>query len=278
VSTALPQSDGRQVEIHIKGRDLRQGHTKEVVLTPADLAEALTLPVAEMAEFICRALEDLPPQVAADERGAGLDLDALGTRLADRQVVAATHVADDRLVHGVAGTAQRLRGQDVAAPQHGDVGRAAADVDHHGGSGPEHELGAERGRHRLGDEKDLARAERHRGVVDGFALDLRSSGRHADQDARAAEAQAALRALDEMAQHRLSSHEVGDDAVAQRPHHLEAFRRPSDECYGLAADRQDLAFAAMGAHGDNGRFIDDDAAADHVHERVGRAEVDRNVF
>jgi rod shape-determining protein MreB and related proteins len=89
--TALAQPNGRQVEIHIKGRDLRRGHTKEVILTPADLAEALTLPVAEMAEFICRALEDLPPQVAADviERpiiltGGGAQLDRLDAALHQR--------------------------------------------------------------------------------------------------------------------------------------------------------------------------------------------------
>jgi rod shape-determining protein MreB and related proteins len=64
--TALAQTKGRQVEIHIKGRDLRQGTTKDVVLTSGELAEALTLPVAEMSEFICRALEDLPPDVAAE--------------------------------------------------------------------------------------------------------------------------------------------------------------------------------------------------------------------
>ena len=68
--TALAQPNGRQVEIHIKGRDLRQGRTKKVVLTPADMAEALALPVAEMAEFIRRALEDLPPEVAAQVTGA----------------------------------------------------------------------------------------------------------------------------------------------------------------------------------------------------------------
>ena len=64
--TALAQTNGRHVEIHIKGRDLRQGTTKDVLLTSGELAEALTLPVAEMSEFICRALEDLPPDVAAE--------------------------------------------------------------------------------------------------------------------------------------------------------------------------------------------------------------------
>jgi rod shape-determining protein MreB and related proteins len=63
--TALALPNGREVEIHIKGRDIRQGHPKEVVLTQADTAQALSLPVGEMGEFICRALEDLPPEVAA---------------------------------------------------------------------------------------------------------------------------------------------------------------------------------------------------------------------
>jgi rod shape-determining protein MreB len=64
--TALAQSNGRQVEIHIKGRDLQHGRLKEAVLTPLDMAEALAGPVGEMAEFICRALEDLPPAVSDD--------------------------------------------------------------------------------------------------------------------------------------------------------------------------------------------------------------------
>jgi rod shape-determining protein MreB len=62
--TALALPNGREVEIHIKGRELRQGQLKEVVLTQADTAEALSVPVGEMGEFIRRALEDLPPEVA----------------------------------------------------------------------------------------------------------------------------------------------------------------------------------------------------------------------
>jgi rod shape-determining protein MreB and related proteins len=64
--TALAAPNGRDIEIHIKGRDLGNGHLKSVVLTPADMAEALALPVAQMAEFIRRALEDLAPDTAAD--------------------------------------------------------------------------------------------------------------------------------------------------------------------------------------------------------------------
>src|SRR5262245_36873195 len=64
--TALAAPNGREVEIHIKGRDLADGRRKTAVLTPVDMAEALAPPVAQMAEFIRRAIEDLAPDVAAD--------------------------------------------------------------------------------------------------------------------------------------------------------------------------------------------------------------------
>jgi rod shape-determining protein MreB len=79
--TALAQPNGRQVEIHIKGRDLKQGRLKTVVLGPQDMAEALSGPVSEMAEFIQRALEDLPPQIADDVMGRGIVLTGGGALL-----------------------------------------------------------------------------------------------------------------------------------------------------------------------------------------------------
>jgi rod shape-determining protein MreB len=85
--TALAQPNGRQVEIHIKGRDLRNGRPKEAVLTPLDMAEALASPVSEMAEFIRRALEDLPPHVAADVTARPIVLTG-GGALLDRLDVA----------------------------------------------------------------------------------------------------------------------------------------------------------------------------------------------
>jgi rod shape-determining protein MreB len=87
--TALAAPNGREVEIHIKGRDLADRRLKTVVLTPVDLAEALALPVAQMAECIRRAIEDLAPDVAADVTardialtGGGALLDRLDAALA----------------------------------------------------------------------------------------------------------------------------------------------------------------------------------------------------
>jgi rod shape-determining protein MreB and related proteins len=79
--TALAQPNGRQIEIHIKGRDLKQGRLKTVVLGPGDMAEALSGPVAEMAEFVQRALEDLPPKIAEDVMGRGIVLTGGGALL-----------------------------------------------------------------------------------------------------------------------------------------------------------------------------------------------------
>ena len=72
--TAVAQSNGRDTEIHIRGRDLRQGRAKSIVLGPHDIAEALEDPIEEISEFTQRALEDLPPEVSTDicERGINL--------------------------------------------------------------------------------------------------------------------------------------------------------------------------------------------------------------
>jgi rod shape-determining protein MreB and related proteins len=67
-STAV---NGHASEIHIRGRDLRQGRPKSIVLVPQHIAEALDEPIEAMSEFIQRTLEDLPPEVSTDicERG-----------------------------------------------------------------------------------------------------------------------------------------------------------------------------------------------------------------
>ena len=89
--TAAALANGRHAEIHIRGRDLRQGKPKSIVLGPADIAEALEDPVEVIAEFVQRALEDLPPEISTDicERGihltgGGALLDKLDSELSRR--------------------------------------------------------------------------------------------------------------------------------------------------------------------------------------------------
>lgn len=50
--TAMHQPNGHDAEIHIRGRDLRQGRPKSIVLGPGDIAGALAHPIEEIAEFV----------------------------------------------------------------------------------------------------------------------------------------------------------------------------------------------------------------------------------
>jgi rod shape-determining protein MreB and related proteins len=69
-------------EIFIRGRDLKEGKAKTVVLGPHDVAAALDLPIEEIAEFIQRAVEDLPPELANDICEHGAHLSGGGAKLA----------------------------------------------------------------------------------------------------------------------------------------------------------------------------------------------------
>jgi rod shape-determining protein MreB len=79
--TALAGSNGRAAEVHIRGRDVRKGLAKSVVLTPKDVAEALSEPVESIADFVQRALEELPPDVLSDITRRGIHLTGGGAML-----------------------------------------------------------------------------------------------------------------------------------------------------------------------------------------------------
>ncbi len=64
--TAIIDGDSRAVDIHIRGRDLRQGRPKSIVLSPGNIAEALDGPIDYISDFIQRSLEDLSPDIASD--------------------------------------------------------------------------------------------------------------------------------------------------------------------------------------------------------------------
>lgn len=120
--SAIIGADSRDVDIHIRGRDLRQGRPKSIVLNPGNIAEALDAPIDNICEFIQRGLEDLPPDIAADicERGicltgGGALIDGLHTEFARRVGVAFT--VPDRPMHCVIrGSATIL--EDLESRQH----------------------------------------------------------------------------------------------------------------------------------------------------------------
>ncbi len=83
VGSAMLSSGSADAEVHIRGRDLRQGRPKSAVLGPRDVAEALQGPMEELAEFIQRALEELPPEVSSDIIERGIYLTGGGALLRD---------------------------------------------------------------------------------------------------------------------------------------------------------------------------------------------------
>ena len=184
-------------------------------------------------------------------------------------------VVDDRLVELVAADPDRLRDDDPAERDHRDLGGAAADVDdQRAGRLGDRQAGADRRRHRLLDQVGLAGAGREAGLLDRPLLDPGHAGGDADDDARVGEA-VGVHLLDEVAQHLLGDVEVGDHPVLERPDRGDRARRAPQHPLRFDADRVDLAVARVDRH-DRG-LGEHDAAAAHVDERVGRAEVDGHV-
>lgn len=78
---ALPCADERDVEVHIKGRELREGRPRSALLGRTHVAAALQHSVRELSEFVQRAFEDLPRDVAADIANVGIVLTGGGAQL-----------------------------------------------------------------------------------------------------------------------------------------------------------------------------------------------------
>lgn len=81
--SASTSADNSDTEIHIRGRDFREGRPKSVVLKSQDVAAALAGPIETMAEFIQRALEDLHVEVSGDICERGIQLTGGGALLRD---------------------------------------------------------------------------------------------------------------------------------------------------------------------------------------------------
>ncbi len=114
VGSALLDATVAEAEVHIRGRDLRQGRPKSAILGPHDVAEALQDPLEELAEFIQRAIEELPPEVSTDifERGVHMTGGGALLRHIDKELerrVGVKFIIPARPMHCVIeGTAQVL--------------------------------------------------------------------------------------------------------------------------------------------------------------------------
>ncbi|HET9629902.1 MAG TPA: rod shape-determining protein [Novosphingobium sp.] len=71
---AVVPADGVGETIHIKGRDLVNGVPKEITITQANIAEALSEPIGAIVEGVRIALENTAPELAADIVDQGIVL------------------------------------------------------------------------------------------------------------------------------------------------------------------------------------------------------------
>ena len=114
IGSACAPDDGDGDSISVKGRDLITGLPKEIIITQRNLSEALADPVSQIIDIIKKALEQTPPELAADIVESGIMLTGGGSLLnnLDKVLRRATSlpvsIAEDPLLCVVMGTGKIL--------------------------------------------------------------------------------------------------------------------------------------------------------------------------
>ena len=114
VGAACPPTDGDGKEMTIKGRHLIEGVPKEIRITERQIADSLFEPVNAIVEAVKVALEQTPPELAADIVDKGIVLTGGGGLLKNLDVVLSQAtglpviVADDPLSCVAKGTGSAL--------------------------------------------------------------------------------------------------------------------------------------------------------------------------
>ena len=122
VGIAVPPKTGDGKTIDIKGRDLASGVPKEIELTQAQVAEALSEPIQTIIEGVKSALEDTPPELAADLVDMGVVLTGGGALLEsmDEAIREATGlpvtIADEALSCVALGSGKALESESSFEP------------------------------------------------------------------------------------------------------------------------------------------------------------------
>lgn len=129
VGTAIPTSNGQAAIA--RGRDLRSGLPREVTVTGAEVADAISASVNAIVEAVNDTLEDTPPELVADLMSRGVTLAGGGSLLNHLDVLISqrtrmpAHLADDPMGCVVRGTGKALndleilRRVTIGGPQNG---------------------------------------------------------------------------------------------------------------------------------------------------------------
>ena len=81
IGSAMPPTKGEGLTLEIKGRDLMNGVPREITVTEAMIADALSEPAEQIVEAVKHALEATPPELAADIVDKGIVLTGGGALL-----------------------------------------------------------------------------------------------------------------------------------------------------------------------------------------------------
>lgn len=227
-------------------------------------------PVArwQALHFIGRVL-----RVAVDARDR--DLDPLGHPLAEQDVVAGTHVFDDRGVELVPRQLDRRFADDAVEGEHRDVARTAADVEDEVAVRPRDvDTRADRRRDRLLDQVDAARAGLHGGVDRRLRLHASDERGHAERHPRFHHI-VGTGLFHEVFDHRLGHLVVGDDPVLQRADGGDLRGRLAQHVVRLVPHAEHVPGAGVDRH-DRG-LPQHDAVRAVIDEYRRRSQVDPDV-
>jgi rod shape-determining protein MreB len=114
IGSACPPEDGEGRIMGVKGRDLVRGVPREVAISELQIAESLAEPVGTIVEAVKLALQQTPPELAADIVDKGIVLTGGGALLGNLDFVLrqatglAVSIADEPLSCVVLGTGRCL--------------------------------------------------------------------------------------------------------------------------------------------------------------------------
>ncbi|HET8749991.1 MAG TPA: rod shape-determining protein [Sphingomicrobium sp.] len=114
IGSAVRPGDGTGLSTSVRGRDVGRGVPSEIMLTEAQVAEALAEPVNQIVEVVRSALENTQPEIAADVIDQGIMMTGGGSLLRgfDTVLQDATglpvHVAENALSCVAVGAGQTL--------------------------------------------------------------------------------------------------------------------------------------------------------------------------
>ncbi len=119
IGSAYPPEDGIGRTMQIKGRDLMNGVPKEIIIDQSQIADSLAEPVSQIVEAVKVALEQTPPELAADIVDKGIVLTGGGALLGNLDFVLRhatglpVMIADDPLSCVALGTGRCLEEMKV---------------------------------------------------------------------------------------------------------------------------------------------------------------------